>query len=428
MDILNKPINSFSFDDIVAFCQEGHIEGVQLDYKRELSKKGLAKDFAAFSNTRGGVIIIGVDENKKTSAPKAWDGVDNDGKLVDRIHQYAANVEPLPVYEVNTTDEHDGKVFLLARIFEGDRTPYYVQNDATLWVRTGNIKTPVDIASPDATELLFGKKEKARLARDNYLNRAQETYEAALKAAEKDRLIQIARAEEREEGSGASYLQSPLGTQSSMCTIVVQPFYPGKALISLTDLLQALNDMRVRNNRSYREFPRLGIPPITVQDGVLKFDWKEKTGWIEAVQVYAGGLVYHSEDILFVENNSNKSLLISHIAENLFIFLKSAAKFYRIVGYQGGVEGYLKIEKVEGVRVEPIIPGGFRRHTSDRRTALRQAYKWEVQIDTSVLNDDKEFQFFFLEKIQEVNWSLGYASENEKVLEAFLKQNGWLVE
>ncbi len=130
MYILNKPIETFGFDDIAAFCEEGHIEGIQLDYKRELPKD-LAKHFAAFSNTRGGVIIAGVDEDKEAGAPKTWDGVENEGKLVERVYQYAANVEPLPSLRVHPTDERNGKVFLLIRIFEGDRTPYYVQNEPT---------------------------------------------------------------------------------------------------------------------------------------------------------------------------------------------------------------------------------------------------------------------------------------------------------
>lgn len=82
MDILNKSVKTFSFDNIVDFCKQKHIEGIQLDYKREFPSKGLAKHFAAFSNTRGGIIIIGVEEDRKTGIPKAWEGIKNEGKLV----------------------------------------------------------------------------------------------------------------------------------------------------------------------------------------------------------------------------------------------------------------------------------------------------------------------------------------------------------
>ena len=107
----------------------------------------LPKHFASFSNTRGGLIIVGVEEDDK-GLPVKWEGVKNEGKLIDRVHQNASNIDPIPNYETCITDEKNGRVFLLIRIFEGDQTPYYVQNDSNIWVRTGNISKPIDIASP----------------------------------------------------------------------------------------------------------------------------------------------------------------------------------------------------------------------------------------------------------------------------------------
>lgn len=148
MDILNRSIQNFTFSDIANFCGQGIIEGIQLDYKKEVPKD-LAKHFAAFSNTRGGIIIIGVEEDPKTGRPIACNGVVYDAKIVDRIHQFASNVDPIPNYQLETTNAGpNGNVFILVRIFEGDRTPYYVQNDANLWIRTGNVSTPINIASP----------------------------------------------------------------------------------------------------------------------------------------------------------------------------------------------------------------------------------------------------------------------------------------
>src|SRR5829696_7959051 len=158
MKILTTLIRELTFNDVAAFCAEKHVEGIQIDYKQDFPQKGLAKQFAAFSNTRGGIIIVGVEEDSKTGVPLKWEGIPNQGKLIDRVHQFAANVEPAPDYDVCVTDESNGNVFLLIRIFEGDRTPYYVQNDSNIYVRTGNIINLVDIASPEAQSLLFGKR------------------------------------------------------------------------------------------------------------------------------------------------------------------------------------------------------------------------------------------------------------------------------
>ncbi|AKM82542.1 TPA: hypothetical protein DD449_01620 [Candidatus Berkelbacteria bacterium] len=87
MKLLLKPINSFTFQDVSDFCSEGYLENVQLDYKKDFSPKGVAKHFASFSNTRGGLIIFGVEEDEKTGKPTKWDGLNNDCKFEDQIYQ-----------------------------------------------------------------------------------------------------------------------------------------------------------------------------------------------------------------------------------------------------------------------------------------------------------------------------------------------------
>jgi len=78
MKVLNTPVQDLTFADIVAFCQEQHIEGVQVDYKKEFPRRGLAQHIAAFSNTRGGISIIGVEEDERTGLPVKWEGIVND--------------------------------------------------------------------------------------------------------------------------------------------------------------------------------------------------------------------------------------------------------------------------------------------------------------------------------------------------------------
>jgi predicted HTH transcriptional regulator len=133
MDILTRQLNSFTFEDIVAFVGEKIPEGVQLDYKKDFPEKGLAKIIASFANTRGGVIIIGVEEDEKTGLPTACEGILPD-KHEDRIYQYIGNINPIPKVEIQTIDSTQGKVFVLIRVFEGDETPYYVHNDNNIWI------------------------------------------------------------------------------------------------------------------------------------------------------------------------------------------------------------------------------------------------------------------------------------------------------
>jgi len=267
MDILNKPITTFTFNDVVSFCQEGHHEGWQIDYKRDWPQDGLSKYFAAFSNTRGGVIIIGVEEDKTTGVPTVWDGVNNTAQSIERVHQWASHIEPLPSYEVHPTDEQSGKIFVLVRIYEGDRTPYYVQNDPKIYVRTGNVTPSIDLASPEMLELLVGKKQKAQLIRDFYLKTADEVYGAALRRAERQRQSAIIREEEEYKRKKqqwiadgdpvrpyvSHYYQKPLGSEASICTILLQPFYPKIPLITPRDIKSKV--MEIRDGNGTSRFP-----------------------------------------------------------------------------------------------------------------------------------------------------------------------------
>ena len=123
INLLARNIHDITYDDVVEFCKQKVLEGVQLDYKLNIPKD-LAKHFATFSNTLGSLIIIGIGEDDK-GLPTTCDGVPNNGKLVDRIHQFAANVTPLPTYDICTTDEQNGNVFILVRIDEGAATPIH---------------------------------------------------------------------------------------------------------------------------------------------------------------------------------------------------------------------------------------------------------------------------------------------------------------
>ncbi|MBD3281113.1 hypothetical protein GF389_06395, partial [Candidatus Dojkabacteria bacterium] len=179
MDLLHKNIDKLSFQDIVDFCKSKEPEGIQLDYKLEVSRS-LKKHFATFSNKRGGIIIIGVDEDRKTGLPIKYDGVTANEKHEEKLHQYAAELDPLPHYKVTRTDEHEGKVFILIRIFEGPTPPYYVQNDPNVYVRTGSVTKKYDdrydIASAEEQKLLFQKINESQNARTVNLEFASRIY------------------------------------------------------------------------------------------------------------------------------------------------------------------------------------------------------------------------------------------------------------
>jgi hypothetical protein len=430
MKILNTPIRDLTYQDVVEFCQEKHVEGIQVDYKLAFPQKGLARQFAAFSNTRGGIIIVGVEEDPRTGLPTQWEGIDTEGKLIDRVHQFAANVEPIPDYDVCFTDERNGKAFLLIRIFEGGGTPYYEQNNSNIWVRTGNITNPVDIASPEALSLLFGKKEQANLARTTFIQRADEVFQAALRRAERERIAEIAAAEDKrrreEEQQGvASNRFSPvrlykqeLGTQSSMCTVILQPYYPHKAFIQPLALEGEADQIRVRDKYN-NKFPSLDLEMIP--EGILSFNWGKLDGLIECEQIYGYGLVYKARDILWVSEDE-KQLFLAHVANHLMITLRAAGKYYEYVGYQGRVIGSLSINGVEDVTVNQIVPSGYNDIIFNKRKCLLDSYKWALNTETTVLENSQALREYFIQLMNEIYVGLNYIPPDEKLFDAFLEE------
>src|SRR5713226_8124370 len=212
VNLLARNIHDITYDDVVEFCKQKVLESVQLDYKLNIPKD-LAKHFATFSNTQGGLIIIGVGEDAQ-GLPTTHDGVPNDGKLVDWIHQFAANVTPLPTYDVCTTDEQHGNVFILVRIDEGAATPYNTLNDPTVWIRTGNVSTP---ASREELLRLANKKRDAEAARSANITFAEQYFTARVTEAEQERQQAV-------QAGGVNIYQHPLGSgeNSAILSLTLQ--------------------------------------------------------------------------------------------------------------------------------------------------------------------------------------------------------------
>ena len=291
-------------------------------------------------------------------------------------------------------NEQKGKVFILVRVFEGDRTPYYVQNDANLYIRTGNITDPISLAQPEAAELLFGKKAKADLARQNYISRTDQIFKAAVNQADKERQQAIANEKENwkreqkpesKEEFRSRYTMDPLGTNTSMCTILLQPFFPKAAITTPQEILAKADQYRIDNRYSGR-FP--GIQLKSIQDGVMNFEWNPN-GRIQCQQVYATGLLYDGDDVLRV-SDKGRIIYLSMIAAKLFMILLSASKFYLSFGYQGGLKGFLRLENIEDAIIYPVIPDGYRIAPfffEDRQGPILTKYEWDLELDTALLHD-----------------------------------------
>jgi predicted HTH transcriptional regulator len=68
MSLWYKPVDEITYADVDAFLRLGQPEGTRLNYKADVPKE-LAKLVGAFANTLGGIIVLGVNADKKTNTP-----------------------------------------------------------------------------------------------------------------------------------------------------------------------------------------------------------------------------------------------------------------------------------------------------------------------------------------------------------------------
>lgn len=109
-------------------------EGETLEFKREMpSSSDLAKLITAFYNTRGGVIVFGVED--KTRRPV---GVTNPQKIeegVINILRARCSLDAMPGIEIIT---YQGMEFVAATCPQGARKPYLVNGETRPYVRVGS--------------------------------------------------------------------------------------------------------------------------------------------------------------------------------------------------------------------------------------------------------------------------------------------------
>jgi hypothetical protein len=406
-----QDFNTITFQDVVDFCDEKVVEGTELDYKKAIPRD-LTKHFAAMSNRRGGLIIIGVEEDPETGVPSRYEGIGNDGKLIERVHQFANNVRPLPSYHVQTTDEMSGKVFLLIRISEGGAPPYTPMNDPTVYIRTGNVTTPLRQADVDIVRDLFAKRTRAEAERRENIAGAETRLRILLEYSDKQRIAV-------KQQDGPSEDKAPSGAPN-VVTAYLQPFYPHYELALPRDIFGKLNDLRVTNSQE-RVFPGRQMRPIARGMLCIERGADGPSFWCD--QVYANGMFFHSETIVRPGAPGESDIYLGDIAWSFYTTLLFGRKLYNELGYSGLTYGALELKAQQGRPVR-IIQSMRRRapvFREDFPLMIDDWCTWPIEADTHQLNDDEWVQTYFYERMREIYWDLGIADARREVLDEFVE-------
>ena len=109
------------YRELLDLIEEG--ENIQCEFKRKFSSpEKIAREMIAFANTKGGIILFGVDDDKKIV------GVESEKETAELIIDAAKNFCEPPLDLNLDFKEIDGKEIVIAEIHESDYKPHRLQD------------------------------------------------------------------------------------------------------------------------------------------------------------------------------------------------------------------------------------------------------------------------------------------------------------
>ncbi|MDR3618226.1 MAG: ATP-binding protein [Paludisphaera borealis] len=189
MSLWRKDVDDLTSDDVDVFLTGMQPEGYRLDYKLRLPGD-LAKTIAAFANTLGGMIILGVAEDHATNRP-IWpptDGMDADPGLANQIIQIATEAIYPPVrvgFRQVENKRLPGKQIAVIRVDESRDAPHAVEKRREIYVyeRVVNKTDRYVLADVDRIKHLMERRNVVESTRDatlaSMLSRLEKELESA---------------------------------------------------------------------------------------------------------------------------------------------------------------------------------------------------------------------------------------------------------
>ena len=172
--MFTTPIDEITFEKIEAFCHEFG-EGVRVEYKQEI--RYVPKIVSSFANTQGGIFLIGVktDQNNKVVFP--IQGIPKQTGLEETIQQSALmGIYPAVLPEIRLIDvPATQNVVVFVRIDESLHAPHAIQNATRIYIRTGSVTQPYELADIDRITYMLKRREDAQRHLNTILNHIKST-------------------------------------------------------------------------------------------------------------------------------------------------------------------------------------------------------------------------------------------------------------
>jgi hypothetical protein len=143
--------SKITFKEIKGFCDQQLSEGLRIEYKKDFpANNGLARTICAFANTAGGMILIGVEADKKRNIPIDTIGIQITEGLQEKVVNICLNnILPRVVPEIKLCPFKQGsspeRGVLFVRVSPSYNPPHYLWQTKEILIRADNKNERADL-------------------------------------------------------------------------------------------------------------------------------------------------------------------------------------------------------------------------------------------------------------------------------------------
>ena len=327
---------------------------------------------------------------------------------------------------------------MLVRILEGNETPYYIQNNPEIYIRTADTSHIVKLASAEAQRLLYSKRLEAMDYQKQNILLSERVYIAFIRKSQRELDLMVASEKDNYKRNHpddtamtnfrSRFYTGKLGKPDADCTILIQPYYPVKAILDLKNLYDYIGEMRVET-RAIHPFPNIFESNQTIPEGAIFSYVNNELGGVECQQIYGKGFIYHKKQLDVMYGNEY-CVFLNHLGEMLYQVLEFGRRLYKKTGYQGSINGLIQLEGVENkllYHINPTYSGDY--FSGLARRGFLDTYTWDINLNTYQLSAKDEFLNYYHETINRIYWDIGYKERITKhAILTFMSANNWIIE
>lgn len=333
--IYTAPISEITWDDVDGFCQRQRPEDAYLDYKEDFPDR-LQNTIAAMANTMGGVILIGVQEEKDSKPKVPIAGIAFDRGLSERVTNIIAdNIMPPVFPEIQVCPNASGdRAVVMVRIHQSEQAPHAVAKNTSVYVRTGNRNKPEDLTDIDNLEWLTNRRQKSVALRETLYDRAKDRAGSSFRNYQLD----------------YSKKEGKLGyANGGWLSIALSPLYPVRPFRDPPGMKALRREIEVEYHGgiiSHFPYPQHKGGMLAHESLVIEEGDHQNFCYTE-LNVF--GLYFYRQSLLrnMDSQGTYKLMLSEEIFHRLNQFIGSAAKFYTLIGYRGPLSFRIELDDLE---------------------------------------------------------------------------------